>query len=352
MKWAQGLPQGFHERQIKQHLDYARRVWGCEWPRQKRDQEGHPVWLAMPTPSPCFTAFLVGGDFKIAPISHTPCLVSSHPVLCPSSLLRHLQHLLLHQPLFPITPSSVASSYPFPLRARSLLPAAAATPPGSVPSCLTFSPVPWVLESVLTHNSAAACVGGSKPVSLVQACLWDGVCVFCGCPRGSRSLPAQVASPPANPPRKSPPPLGPPLHHPVPPLAHSHLLELAQRLANALQPWHYPGASCGASHGRGAWECQPHHIHTYSWWWRTLAWTWQRTDQVGLGQAQADPSPGSRPLPTPCVVACLLLGFREGPLLPYALLDQRRSPYFGPAPSQELHQQSTCSPLNSSLCVK
>lgn len=177
-------------------------------------------WLCRP-PVRVSLHLLVGGDFKTAPMSHTPCLASSHPVLCPSSLLRHLQHLLLHQPLFPITPSSVASSYPFPLQARSLLPAAAATPPGSVPSCLTFSPVPWVLDSVLTHDSAAACVGGSKPVSLVQACLWDGVCVFCGCPGGSHSLPAQVASPPANPPRKSPPPLGRPLYHPVPPLAHS-----------------------------------------------------------------------------------------------------------------------------------
>lgn len=43
--------------------------------------------------------------------------------------------------------------------------------------------------------------------------------VFCGSPGGSHSLPAQVSSPPANPPRKSSPPLGPPsiiLCHPWP----------------------------------------------------------------------------------------------------------------------------------------
>lgn len=123
----------------------------------------------------------------------------------------------------PSPPSSVTSSSPFLLQACSLVPTAAATPPGSVPSCLTFSPVPWVLESVLTHDSATACVGGSKPVSLVQACLWDP---SAHTPQNARVLwvsqglsltPCPSPSPPANPPRKSPPPVGPPLHHPVPP---------------------------------------------------------------------------------------------------------------------------------------
>ena len=152
------------------------RAWGCEWPLQKRDQEGHPVWLAMPTPSPCFT-----GSFGGAEISKLlPCLM--HPSWFLNTLFSAHHQLYFSvtssisfstSPSPPSPPSSLTSSPPFLLQAHSLVPTAAATPPGSVPSCLTFSPVPWVLESVLTHDSAAACVGGSKPVSLVQACLWD-----------------------------------------------------------------------------------------------------------------------------------------------------------------------------------
>lgn len=257
MKWAQGLPQGFHERQIKPHLDHARRVWGREWPRQKRDQEGHPVRLAMPDFPVRVSPHLCGRRFQSRSPSHTPCLASSHPAVCPASSSPSSSISFSTSPSSPAPPPPPASSYSFPLQARSLLPAAAAAP-GSVPSCLTFPPVPWVLDSVLTHDSAAACVRRLQTVSSPGLSLGPGVCVFCGCPGGSHSLPAQVASPPANPPRKSHVPLGPPLHHPVPPLAHSHLLELAQRLpqcpAALALPW---SILWGQTHGRALGNADP-----------------------------------------------------------------------------------------------